>query len=314
MKKIKNQNGSITLFVLISCLFFITFLTSMFILSAVKRQSQIQYSQKTEEIYESGNQGEIYQEYFGEGAVPIYTKEQLDKICSGEQIPIKEEGGKIYTFSSNSVYILKNDISFEYNGIWQLPNYFGETGRIEGQDKQIIVKDTSKTDEVYYYYLKDNNYKFPLRKKEYGAMWQMVLYQNNKAGTILFEGEEEALNYNSTDKYSTLWQLEKYRREDGKFEFLLEYGGISGYNRWKQTSNPCATLEKVENYEPVEVSWTAGGFYGLGKSSSGSCLLDGQVGDTWWYSVGTYSSYHNGAPGPYDDVITETLLWVGISN
>lgn len=166
MKK-ANQRGSITLFVILAGLFFITFLTGMFILSAAKMQVQIESSKQTQNVYEQGGVNQIYETYFGDSVVPIYTQAQLEKMCSGEQVSIKEEGGKIYTFSSNAVYVLKNDINFEYAGIWQIPNYFGETGRIEGQGTKISIKDTSKPEEVYYYYTSDNNYATPVTKEGY---------------------------------------------------------------------------------------------------------------------------------------------------
>lgn len=166
MKNKTNQKGSITIFVLLACLFFIMFLMGMFMLGAVKRQVQIEATKQTQDIYSQGNANEIYSNYFDDGVVvPIYTKAQLDKMCSGEQISIKEEGGKIFTFSENSIYLLKEDITFEYNGIWQMPE-FGETGRIEGNGKKITIKDTSKQEEFYYYYIGLNNYKEPLTEED----------------------------------------------------------------------------------------------------------------------------------------------------
>lgn len=167
MKIKENQRGSITIFVILACLFFVTFLIGMYMLSAVKRQVQIEATQKEQDIYSQGNANEIYNGYFEQGEIPIYTKEQLQKICSGEQIAINEEGGKIYTFSTNAIYFIKENIEFEYNGIWQMPTNFSETGRIEGNGKKITIKDTSKSEEIYYYYIEDNNYKFPLTKEGY---------------------------------------------------------------------------------------------------------------------------------------------------
>lgn len=154
----KSKRGSITLFVLFSGLFFIMFLSTMLMYSSIKRQSEEEIAKKTEELYGSKNEEEIYQSYFGEGAVPIYTKEQLFKIGSGENVQIKEEGGKIYNFASNSVYILQNDLEFEYNGIWEMPT-FTENGRMEGNGKQIKIKDTSKAEETYYYYKSKGEFK-----------------------------------------------------------------------------------------------------------------------------------------------------------
>ncbi len=311
MKRAKEQRGSITLFVLVSCLFFITFLIGVFILSAAKRQAQIEASEQTKEIYERGEEQEIYEGYFGGDIVPIYTKEQLEKMCSGEQISIKEEGGKIYTFGNNSVYELKNDIYFEYNGIWQIPTNFGEIGRIEGNGKKIIIKDTSRTNEEYYYYTSDTDYKYQTAYfTDDGAIWVRVLYQNNKNGDGKFTDENEALNCNMSNKYSILAHLEEFRSTNGKFEFLLQYPEISGYNRWLQTSNPCTTIDAVTGYEAISISWSSAWSGGLTKGNNIYCLLDGQIGTSWWYSVASYVDYHGGMAGPYDDIVTQTALWV----
>lgn len=176
MKNKTNQRGSITLFVVLACMFFIMFLTGIFMLGTVKRQAQIEATKQTQNIYSQGNAEQTYDSYFGDGVVPIYTKAQLEKMCSGEQIAINEEGGKIYTFSANSIYLLKEDISFEYNGVWQMPSGFGETGRIEGNGKKITIRDTSKAEEIYYYYTSENDYKYALTKEGYSYLGLMLHY------------------------------------------------------------------------------------------------------------------------------------------
>lgn len=157
----KNKRGSITLFVLFSGLFFIMFLSTILMYGSIKRQTEIEATKKTEEIYGSQDKDEIYNSYFGEGAVPIYTKDQLFKIASGQNVQINEEGGKIYKFEADSIYVLKNDLEFEYNGTWEFPT-LSENGRIEGNGKQIKIKDTSKAEETYYYYNNSNNFKSAL--------------------------------------------------------------------------------------------------------------------------------------------------------
>lgn len=162
----KNKKGSITLFVLFSGLFFIMFLSTVLMYSSIKRKTEAELAKSTEEIYSNKDPEEVYQNYFGVGEVPIYTKEQLFKMASGENVQIKEEGGKIYKFASNSVYILKNDLEFEYNGTWDMPT-FTDNGKIEGNGKQIKIKDTSKIEEVYYYYNEQSQYKYAITNEGY---------------------------------------------------------------------------------------------------------------------------------------------------
>lgn len=54
MRKLKQEKGSIMLFVLISMLFFVMYLVGMYILSANTESAQIIESQRIKEIYEEG--------------------------------------------------------------------------------------------------------------------------------------------------------------------------------------------------------------------------------------------------------------------
>ena len=109
MKKIKSENGGITILVLVSILFMVSFLITSYVITANKVQTQKEIIQETRKIYESQrSMEEIYNSYFGDDEIiPIYTAEQLLAIGTGEELEIN---GKIYTFSENAVYILKNDI------------------------------------------------------------------------------------------------------------------------------------------------------------------------------------------------------------
>lgn len=70
-------------------------------------------------------------------------------------------GGKIYTFLPTSIYVLVNDIEFDYNGIFSWKS-LQENGRIDGNGYQIKIRDTSKSEETYYYYKDVNDYTVPL--------------------------------------------------------------------------------------------------------------------------------------------------------
>ena len=180
----RNDRGAITLFTLIAGLFFIAFLTSILLVGAVKRQSQIEATKQTESIYSKSNTNEIYNSYFGGDVVPIYTFAQLLEMCSGHEIIINEEGGKYFTFSSSAIYILRNDLEGESNGILTLPPVaFTDNGRLEGNSKTIKIRDTSKTEETYYYYNNSNNYAFPLTKEGYSYLGLQLYFDgiNNTA-------------------------------------------------------------------------------------------------------------------------------------
>lgn len=85
--------------------------------------------------------------------------------------------------------------------------------------------------------------------------------------------------------------LNNYQSKDG-FEFLLEYSDLTGYNRWKQSSNPLtitknSSMKKVPGYTPIKISWDSNGWGGLAKSNNGTSLLDGSVGSNEnFYAIG----------------------------
>lgn len=152
MKKLKDSKGAATLFVLIAGLFFISFILSVLMLASAKRQSQIQIGKHTQDIYNELNQDKINQV---KNVVPIYTVGQLLKIGSGEEIVIEEENGRRYVFSQDAYYILNNNIELEYNGIWDISQY-----NIDEAGYKIKIKDTSKPDVAYYYYV--DKYDYPV--------------------------------------------------------------------------------------------------------------------------------------------------------
>ena len=175
--KRKSEKGATTLFVLIAGLSFIAFLTTVLAISAVRRQSQLEATKQSKEIYSKGDANTIYENFFAsDGAVPIYTFEQFKKICTGEQVAINEENGKYYTFSNDAVYVLMNDLIGENTGIYPMPNTFANTGRLEKNGKSIKIKDLSKPEEVYYYYNSSNDYAFPLTKEGYSYNGLMLCY------------------------------------------------------------------------------------------------------------------------------------------
>ena len=116
---LKNENGGITILVLVSILFMISFLITSYVITANKVQTQKEIIQETRKIYESQrSMEEIYNSYFDQyGIIPIYTAEQLMSIGSNELICISEANGKYYTFSNDAIYILMNDIECEQDEI-----------------------------------------------------------------------------------------------------------------------------------------------------------------------------------------------------
>lgn len=143
----KSEKGAITLVVIVAMLFLTTFLMSLYIGIANKARISAETTKQIAEKYNNIDEVEaIYDSYFADtDIIPIYTREHLEKIGSGQQV---EVNGKIYNFSSNAYYTLKNDIDLggyydESTETWvadkpwtPLPSTF--TGVLDGLGNTII--------------------------------------------------------------------------------------------------------------------------------------------------------------------------------
>lgn len=90
MFKIKDEKGAITLVVLISLLFFVTFLTTTYIMLSNKAQTQIEVTRQIKNKYNTESPEEAYQTFLGNEIIPIYNAEQLLNIGKDKNIPINE--------------------------------------------------------------------------------------------------------------------------------------------------------------------------------------------------------------------------------
>lgn len=127
MNNLKNEKGAITILVLVSILFMVSFLITSYIIVSNKVQAQREIINQTKEIYETGkSMEEIYNSYFMEDEIiPIYTNEQYLKIGSNEVVGV-ERTNKYYTFSETSTYILMDDFEIEEEELpenWTAPEF-----------------------------------------------------------------------------------------------------------------------------------------------------------------------------------------------
>ena len=148
---------------------------------------------------------------------------------------------------------------------------------------------------------------------KYNAKWLKIFYHYSGEGDS-FKNKSEALKCNEKNKYSILNEINEIFLINNKFEFLLEYPELIGYNRWLQSSNPIFQQDSnALGYEGIDISWNVRNWCGLTLSSWTDSLLDGSHYDTWWfYAVGVYNLYSsNRFPGP-DIAINEINLWIRI--
>lgn len=123
MRRLRSENGAITILVVVSILFMISFLISSYVISANKVQAQKEIIEQTRNVYSNYNLDEIYNSYFGKNIIPIYTAEQLLNIGNSEVDKIISINGEFYKFpankettesenDNNTIYLLMNDIEF----------------------------------------------------------------------------------------------------------------------------------------------------------------------------------------------------------
>ena len=163
-------------------------------------------------------------------------------------------------------------------------------------------------------------------KEALGRKWILVFYHKYENSGDLFVNNDEALNTNQANKYSILGKINKGFRNNGKYEFLLEYPKFpEEYNHWTQTKNPINAQPNTENgYKPIKVSWTGEDWHGLSLSSSTSSFIDGSpFSDFWFYAIGQKGNWAD-AIAAFKDIkglnetdknkylVYEVKLWIRI--
>ena len=151
-----------------------------------------------------------------------------------------------------------------------------------------------------------------------GSQWIKIFY-HSYVNSESFENETEALSLNTSTKFSIIGEATKFKRYNGKYEFILYYPQYpTKYNQWKQSLFPLYDLDSLTRtsalgFSPVQLSWSED-FGGLVKNTEEteikgvtSSLLDGQVGIIdWYYCIAKYKkndSWMNlKIPGPKVEV------------
>lgn len=138
-----SQNGAISVFVMITMVFFLLTILGAYMISSKRAQAQTESIQLVEgQYYKENEENNVYRNKVADSAsvIPIYTQQQLWSIGSGEAIEIE---GKVYTFHESAVYELKNDIIINI-------------AEMEGAKSFDETKLNKNHYEIYYYY--DGNY------------------------------------------------------------------------------------------------------------------------------------------------------------
>lgn len=168
-----------------------------------------------------------------------------------------------------------------------------------------------------YYYVQLNNGNVQWgRVESLGSgpyMFMRVLHQHY---TSLFGSQSEAYSKNTGDPrtyadrgqswtYSIMGGAGNMEDPSGYSEWYAKWEGISGYNQWKQTSNPLTNQSSVSGYQSINIDSSYGTWGGIAISDDqGSTEWDGHIGGSWWYSWGNYRNH-----SPYFPVAGNDKQW-----
>ena len=151
------------------------------------------------------------------------------------------------------------------------------------------------------------------------AKWLKIFYHNSSS-QIYFLNKQEALNCKTFHKYSILGEINNKFLINNKFEFLLEYPEILGFNRWTQSANPILQNDFSNlGYQGINISWSGQYWGGLALSSDEGTFLDGSISHIrWFYAIGCYTNtwYIGKFPGPATSStyfpVSYCYLWIRI--
>ena len=249
-----------------------TFGTLENILGRTDEYNEILSLEDGELVYEEGKVSDTQKEWLEElgifakkNAIPIYTKEHLQKMGTGEKIKIEEAGGIEYTFSDKGYYILQNNINLQ--GDWQVINAFN--GTLEG--KNYCISGISGSSAI----INRNN----------GTIQNLKVEGNlektgNYIGGIVNTNNANAKIINCENNVSIKG-----------YEFV---GGIAGIN------NSGGTIENCINNAYLAANSTAGGIVGNNSGNVKRCanlheikLADFSIGGVVGINNGTVEECYN---------------------
>ena len=120
-----------------------------------------------------------------------------------------------------------------------------------------------------------------------------MVFHHNATGGHMFRNISDVLNSKTSNMYSILGEITDNMKINNKFEFLLEYHGYQGYNRWRQALNPMVEFEvnmsTADGYEPINITWSSKEFGGLiRKNETTNTIIEGSAGNLglWYYTIG----------------------------
>jgi len=150
------------------------------------------------------------------------------------------------------------------------------------------------------------------------------LFSSNNVKNTFLENEDD----NSSSTFMSIGNLNKsYYADNGTYKFKLVWDGMQVTSEnikeviWTQTSwLDNSIIHSDIGFQEIGTSGyytqnISNGFWGLGKSESNKCVIDGNGSSTnWWHCVGAKNKHNNGMPGPKGLLASSMHLYIWALN
>lgn len=230
MKKIKLQDGIISLFVLISMLFLLVFIFSIYQVVVNKKKDQDIKSIELKEIYSKTSDEEKDFLYADDNEIiPIYNIDELNIVGTGEYAEIKN---KIYRCGSSNYYKIKNNIFVDIKESLEKSNLQANDYKLYSNnffiDKSIY--------NLYYYYKSDSQ-----------TLWKNIAYQK-------FSEDDSELVIDKTylkNKFSIINSFEYPSKQ--KLYFMMIWSDSKGNLSNIEIEQQDVSLKKISSLNDINI-------------------------------------------------------------
>lgn len=203
MKK-DNERGIISLFVLLSMLFLLVFVFTIYEIIDNRYKNDEYKNDELSKLY-SKNMNEIHNAKYSkeDEIIPIYNIDEFNNIGTGRYMQIKD---KIYECSRSKTYLLKENIIIDLKEDVMVSNYMFNVYKLYDETFDIEVTGDNS---LYFYY-----------PNEKGNYWKNVVYQkfDNKNKEFV---SKETVSENAFDIINSI-------ENGGEYTFLIIWSNVDG--------------------------------------------------------------------------------------
>ena len=151
-----------------------------------------------------------------------------------------------------------------------------------------------------------------------GSTFVRVFHQSTviNHGSSMFFKDRDIIFYNKPYKFSVMGSINERFKNNGYYEFLINYPDGSKVH-WRQMTNPLEYTNET-GMQPIDINNSV--FQGLRRVNSTKTCIKGTDYLTYWYfAIGTKEIYKEGIPGfcwnqNDNNVYKEVTLWMKIDN